>query len=122
MSKNNNNVEPETPFHEDGHHHPTGWRRWLMSTNHKNIGTLYLVFAMLGGLLGGILSMIIRAQLMHPGGMVLGGGPSVVQRDYHRPWIADDFLHGDACLDWWVWQLVCSSDDWSAGHGVSAHE
>jgi len=55
------------------HHHPTGWRRWLLSTNHKDIGTLYLVFAMLGGLLGGLLSMIIRAQLMHPGSMVLGG-------------------------------------------------
>src|SRR5271170_3917587 len=59
--------------HDSGDHHPTGWRRWLMSTNHKDIGTLYIVFALLGGVLGGILSMIIRLQLMHPGGMVLGG-------------------------------------------------
>lgn len=60
--------------HDHAHdHHPTGWRRWLLSTNHKDIGTLYIVFALFAGILGGVLSMIIRAQLMHPGGMVLGG-------------------------------------------------
>lgn len=69
----NNNVISAIHAHDGDGHHPTGWRRWLLSTNHKDIGTLYLVFAMLGGLLGGILSMIIRAQLMHPGSMVLGG-------------------------------------------------
>jgi cytochrome c oxidase subunit I len=54
------------------HGHPTGWRRWLLSTNHKDIGTLYIIFAMVGGLLGGAASMIIRAQLMYPGSLVLG--------------------------------------------------
>lgn len=51
------------------HHtdHPTGWRRWLLSTNHKDIGTLYIIFAIIGGLLGGILSMMIRTQLAVPG-------------------------------------------------------
>jgi cytochrome c oxidase subunit 1 len=59
---------------EDHHDHtPTGWRRWILSTNHKDIGTLYIIFAAMGGLLGGIFSVIIRAQLMHPGGTVLGG-------------------------------------------------
>lgn len=55
------------------HDHPTGWRRWLLSTNHKDIGTLYIIFAVIGGLIGGASSMMIRAQLAAPGGMVFGG-------------------------------------------------
>jgi len=47
--------------------HPKGLTRWLCSTNHKDIGTLYIIFAIFAGLLGGILSMMIRIQLMSPG-------------------------------------------------------
>jgi cytochrome c oxidase subunit 1 len=52
---------------------PTGWRRWLLSTNHKDIGTLYLWLAGMSGLLGGLLSMIIRLKLALPGHEILGG-------------------------------------------------
>jgi len=52
---------------EDQHDHPHGWRRYLYSTNHKDIGTMYLVFALLGGLVGGVLSIGMRLELMHPG-------------------------------------------------------
>src|SRR5918994_3594828 len=52
---------------EDQHDHPHGWRRYLYSTNHKDIGTMYLVFALVGGLVGGVLSIGIRLELMHPG-------------------------------------------------------
>ncbi len=55
------------------HHTPTGWRRWILSTNHKDIGTLYIIFGGVGGLVGGIFSMLIRLQLMHPGGTLMGG-------------------------------------------------
>lgn len=51
----------------------TGWKRWIFTTNHKDIGTLYLWFAGFAGLLGGVLSMIIRLQLASPGGMLFGG-------------------------------------------------
>ena len=50
--------------HED---HPHGWRRYVYSTNHKDIGTMYLVFAICAGLIGGFLSMMMRAELMYPG-------------------------------------------------------
>ena len=51
----------------DDHHTPTGWRRFVYSTNHKDIGTMYLVFAIIGGLIGGTLSIGMRIELMHPG-------------------------------------------------------
>ncbi|MCC0054847.1 MAG: cytochrome c oxidase subunit I [Rhodobiaceae bacterium] len=55
--------------HAEGHdeHTPTGWRRWVMSTNHKDIGTLYLILAIIGGIIGGSLSVGMRLELMEPG-------------------------------------------------------
>jgi cytochrome c oxidase subunit 1 len=54
--------------HDDGHHTPHGWRRWLYSTNHKDIGTMYLVFAVVAGLIGTLFSVLLRIQLDHPHG------------------------------------------------------
>ncbi len=54
-------------LHEHQHAHPTGWRRFVYSTNHKDIGTMYLVFALMGGLVGGTLSIGMRLELMEPG-------------------------------------------------------
>ena len=56
---------------EDHHDHPHGWRRYVYSTNHKDIGTMYLVFALVGGLVGGVLSIGMRLELMYPGLQIL---------------------------------------------------
>ncbi len=54
--------------HHDTHHaNPTGWRRYVYSTNHKDIGTMYLVFAMMAGIIGACMSIAIRAELQNPG-------------------------------------------------------
>ncbi|HZY33153.1 MAG TPA: cytochrome c oxidase subunit I [Rhodanobacter sp.] len=54
--------------HDDHHGAPKGFfQRWCMSTNHKDIGTLYLIFSLTMLFIGGSFAMLIRAELFKPG-------------------------------------------------------
>ena len=55
--------------HDEHHDHgaPSGLMRWVKTTNHKDIGTLYLIFAFTMFLIGGAMAMVIRAELFQPG-------------------------------------------------------
>jgi cytochrome c oxidase subunit 1 len=64
-------ADPVHEHHEDGHHDDhgpdKGWRRWVLATNHKDIGTMYLLFSLLMFFVGGAMAMVIRAELFQPG-------------------------------------------------------
>ena len=54
---------------KDTHHeeHPSGIMRWLTTTNHKDIGSLYLWFSLIMFFIGGLMALVIRSELFQPG-------------------------------------------------------
>jgi cytochrome c oxidase subunit 1 len=80
--------------HDDHAHAKPGFvRRWLMSTNHKDIGTLYITMAFIGACVGGMLSEIMRQQLMYPHNTLVTSGTA---------WNAIITAHGLIMIFWFV--------------------
>ena len=61
----------------EAHDHgaPKGISRWLFSTNHKDIGTLYFIIAMIGAVVGSVMSIMMRMELQDPGMQFFGNDP-----------------------------------------------
>ena len=54
--------------HQGAHHGPHGGiMRWVTTTNHKDIGTMYLWFSLMMFMVGGTMALVIRAELFQPG-------------------------------------------------------
>jgi len=115
--------------------HPTGWRRYFYSTNHKDIGTLYICFAIIAGIIGVAMSIAIRAELMNPGiqvfpliSQVLAGDDSIdAAKNMYNVVVT---AHGLIMIFFVLMPaLIGGFGNWfratadrRAGYGVSAHE
>ena len=115
--------------HADAHEHhgpPAGFTRWMYTTNHKDVGILYLVGSMYFGFIGAILILLVRVQLLIP--TCAPGTTSVVGGVLSACWAsptqtflsASAFnqavtLHGPICGAWLSTRRLLRCHPWAPG-------
>ena len=77
--------------HDHDHHAPTGWRRWVFATNHKDIGTLYLLFSFTMLMVGGVLALGIRAELCGKEHAYMPIHVKVVSAEDYSAWVGEQY-------------------------------
>ena len=92
---------------------------WVTTVDHKRLGILYIVYALIFLVIGGIEATVMRIQLIRPHNDFVS--PQVFNRMFTHAWHHDDLFRGYAGA-FRICQLSGSADDWRARHGVSAPE
>ena len=98
-----------------GHDHEDNrgfFTRWFMSTNHKDIGILYLLTGGLAGFISVAFTVYMRMELMEPGVQYMcmeGARLTAAAVGDCTPnghlWNVDDVLRGNSSAIWWIWKL-----------------
>ena len=110
----------ESHNHDDHHHGPAkGLTRWLYTTNHKDIGSLYLWFSFAMFLIGGAMALVIRAELFQPGMQIVE--PEFPQPDAYTAWTNNGFwgCYASFCR---FSKLACANDGGRSRYGAPTNE